>query len=142
MNKRTKLTLALAGIALLAVLLLTHHLIVALAVLPLVGLTIASVVPPNAPLPVNSYGAHVIIADGDASPAVVPIGAALQAKIGATNPLLLKYKLTPLVIGAGTAGLSVVYDGAGNLDITHATGGTTGCTVYVEVAIPTTNNAP
>ena len=110
----------------------------------LFGLTITQVRPPNEQLPVESYAANVAILTSDASPSVVPLPAALIALFTAMglSAQQLKYTLTPLAVGSATAGLSVVYDGTANLDITHATGANTATTLYVEVAAPTTNNMP
>jgi hypothetical protein len=112
--------------------------------------TITAVRAPNQAPPPNSYGANLLIADGDDSPVVIALPTALAARLanynGVATPATnnqLKFTLTPIVVGAATAGLAVSYNGnTGNLEVKHAKGATTGSTLYVEVAIPTTNNMP
>jgi hypothetical protein len=114
------------------------------------AVVITAVRPPNQSAPVNSFGANVSFDSSvDASPIVVPIPdpfATVLANYGGTGvPALnkqLKFKLTEIVHDSTTTNLAVSYDGAGNLDIAFLTSGGGAETVYVEVAIPTTNDAP
>jgi hypothetical protein len=98
----------------------------------LVGLTITTIAVADAPPPINSYAAQVAVLDADASPTLVPHGLPFTPT---------KILSNVMVAGAATAVTAVTVD-ATNISISHATGATTGFTIYVQCARPTTNNAP
>jgi hypothetical protein len=114
-----------------------------------VGLTITPVLVPLQPVPGRSYAANVAILTSDASPSVLALPAVFAAYLAnyggpgvpATNAQL-KFNITPIALGSAVTVFTASYDGAGNLDISHATGANTSATLYVSVSVPSTNNAP
>lgn len=107
--------------------------------------TITTVRATNQPVPVNSYSAELVFLAGDDNPGLVALPTALQAKFVALSATdaTLKFTLTPLALGASAGSFAVHYNaGSGNLEVSRATGANTGCTLFVSVSLPTTNNAP